>query len=204
MPDSKTSAPQFRFMFAGIGYGCVLFWLGVFAAGAGHGTHVLLGLSSSPLPLLAGILGILGAPLLWGAMGFALARRGHAWGRRLFLGAITGHYVGLWPVLTGEHFGDWSHFKRVWLVMPGVLLTAAAVYLSGQVALWALFIREGRLRLPNRGFQFSIRRLLFAIMLIAVALVCLQTSYELVQLIGVAAAASAVVAIADGRSRDSA
>lgn len=90
-----TVSPNFSPLFAGLGYGSALMVLGFVAAGAGHGTYVILRLSSSPLPLLAAILGIFGGPLVWGTIGGAFAFRRYAFGRRAFVGLLASHYAGL-------------------------------------------------------------------------------------------------------------
>ncbi len=129
---------------AGFAYGLVLLALGVMAAGAGHGTYVVLGMSSSPLGLTDSIpLAILGAPVLWCAVGAVLGRVMLRGFRRLFLGAMVAHYLALPFILSpASKFGDWAYAGKV----PERVALGLAVYSAGQLGIWVVFVRRLRMR----------------------------------------------------------
>ena len=121
----------------GLAYGLALAVMGVMAAGAGHGTYVVIGLASSPFGLLQNVvIGLLGAPVLWGIAGLLLsAVRDSAW-RAVFLAVMFAHYGGLLLVLfRPSPFADWSHASK----MPEFVAEVIGFYIVGQTALWATF-----------------------------------------------------------------
>jgi len=121
-------------------YGLVLAGIGLMAAGAGHGTYVLLGLYASPLSLMQNIaLAIFGSPVLWCIIGGLLAGTGKRGWTIIFLVAMLTHYVSLpWVLMDGNTFGDWEYVAKVWwFVLLGI-----GVYVVGQVILWIVFLSE--------------------------------------------------------------
>lgn len=190
--------PELWFLLPSIAYGVILTTLGFFAAGAGHGTYLLLALSSSPLPLISNGLGIIGGPIFWGVVGLTFAFRNRPIARRLFVGLMATHYIGLWPVLVAGG-SEWSYLVKVWTYMPLVLICGAIVYAGGQVMLWIsflCFLADAHKR-SQRPLQISIRRMLLVVLLIAVALACLRAGAVSVQGAGVIAAAVASVVVFD-------
>jgi hypothetical protein len=139
---------------AGVSYGSILAFLSMFAAGGGHGTSIPLWLSSAPLSAF-GLVGwpmggsdvgafamVLGAPLVWAALGALAALSGRGTSLRLTRVLVLLHYAsGLALVAaTGAGptglAGEVSDFFIVW----------APVYLVGQVALWRRISRRNQLR----------------------------------------------------------
>jgi hypothetical protein len=140
------------FTITGVGYGIVLMWFGVLAAGAGHGVFVPLGIFSSPIVILAGVIPptpeyqslaavtfLLGMALLWGCAGFLSASLAMCSARRGLLALLAVHYLAL-PVVF--HSGDWGYFPRVWQACPWVLVAGFSIYLVGQATLWVLLLRH--------------------------------------------------------------
>jgi hypothetical protein len=125
---------------AGLLYGCVLTFLAIAAAGAGHGSFIPLYVSSAPLSVLylvakaggeAAFLAILfGGTLLWAVLGWLVARAGRA--PKAALGLLVVHYLSALALVvgTGEPprgiAGEIPDFFKIW----------APVYLIGQVVLW--------------------------------------------------------------------
>jgi hypothetical protein len=123
----------------GLCYGIHLAFLAFLAAGAGHGTSVLIGLFSSPLGLMqriGGPLTFLSIPVVWCVIGGLLGAMNRRVPRALFLAAMIAHYAAL-PIILGEssEFGDWGYVKRA----AGAVLVGVAGYALGQIAIWALF-----------------------------------------------------------------
>jgi hypothetical protein len=109
----------------------LLAW-GFFAAGGGHGSYLPFGLAAAPASSLYRF-GFVLAPVLWGAIGYALARR---WAR-LALVLLATHIGGAATTLI---FGTpWESSRQQWellrapwafvLVWPGL-----SAYLVGVVA----------------------------------------------------------------------
>jgi hypothetical protein len=122
----------------GLLYGIVLTCIGVGAAGAGHGTYVVMGLYSSPLGLTQEIvIALFGTPVLWCVAG-ALVGVVRYWPPRIaFLIAMAVHYGALPLILaSGSVFGDWSHAERY----PDVVIFGVIAYAVGQLILWVLFV----------------------------------------------------------------
>src|SRR5437868_1513833 len=91
----------------GLLYGLALAFWSFGAAGAGHGTCVPLGLSSSPLGWLGIFVAFFGLPALWAGVGFLLERANEGRARLAFLLVVAAHYLSIPPLLAGEMFGDW-------------------------------------------------------------------------------------------------
>jgi len=120
---------------------------GVFAAGAGHGSYLLLLIASSPLGILgrsgglAAVPAIVGSFLLWPVLLLLLAkgREGHL--RPAFLVGMGSHYLGIAALpLSATFRDDLQHLRQVpevaLFLIPGFL-----VYLAGQAVIWRSFLR---------------------------------------------------------------
>ena len=121
----------------GFWYGVLLALFGFVAAGGGHGTYVVIGLSSAPFGLAQDvIIGLLAAPLLWLFIAFLAGGAKHWIPRICFVLAQSIHYVSLhWILNRPSKFADWDYVQRVgWFFWMAI-----GLYLAGQVALWALF-----------------------------------------------------------------
>lgn len=130
------------FVVAGLVYGLALASIAVVAAGAGHGTYVLLGLCSSPLGLMQNVaVALLGTPVMWCLVAALLSAAKKPGCKAAFLAAMVAHYAALPIVLSGwSNFGDWEYAEKV----PASVTFGAAVYAAGQVALWAAFALGSR------------------------------------------------------------
>src|SRR5687767_11908630 len=99
MPASPPGDESLGCLLYGIGglfYGIVLTCIGVGAAGAGHGTYVVLGLYSSPLSLTQTIpVALFGTPLLWSIAAALVSAVRHWPARIVFLIAMAVHYGAL-------------------------------------------------------------------------------------------------------------
>lgn len=141
---------------AGFCYGLALLAFGFVATGAGHGTYVILGLSSSPLGLTQNIpVALFAAPVLWCTIGVLLGRVTSRVGRGLFLATMLAHYAAL-PFILGpkSYFGDWANVAK----LPRFVAAALAVYGAGQLGLWIVF--AARQRDPAGPARFGARDLL--------------------------------------------
>jgi hypothetical protein len=136
----------------GFSYGVVLLFISILAAGAGHGTYVLMGFASAPLGLAENVLiALVGMPFLWCLLSFLASSARHRVWLAFFLVAMAIHYASLYPILSDRtHFGDWSYIPKVAEVFwPGLV-----VYGAGQVALWVLCLFQlwcRRYRLTPKG-----------------------------------------------------
>jgi hypothetical protein len=124
----------------GLGYGILLACAGFLSAGFGHGTYVLIGLSSAPFGLTEDVLvALIGAPVLWCTVGFLAGGAGHWVWRTLCLIALAGHYGSLYRVLNKPSpFADWEFVPKA----QQVFRIGVAIYEGGQVALWVLIIYQ--------------------------------------------------------------
>jgi hypothetical protein len=123
---------------AGFFYGIGLLCIGIGAAGAGHGTYVVMGLYSSPLGLTGEItIALFGTPVVWCATG-ALVGAVRYWPWRIaFLIAMAVHYAALPIILSeGSPFGDWSYAEK----HASTVTFGVSVYVAGQLVLWILFV----------------------------------------------------------------
>ena len=125
---------------AGLLYGCVLAFLSLVAAGAGHGTPIPISVSSAPLGLFypfsreaTFFVMLFGAPLVWMALGclFALANRGAGTAMALLLLLLL-HYATALALLATTGATPRDITGRI----PEVFIVWALVYLAGQLALW--------------------------------------------------------------------
>jgi hypothetical protein len=135
---------QNTYLLLGLLYGLTLAAWSFLLAGAGHGTYVALGLSSAPLGFLGIVPALFGLPLLWACVGNLLARANTPPYRWALLTVAAAHYLGAAVILSRDTFGDWGYLNRVLNAAPLIVFCGLAVYLAGQVILWAAFFWAGR------------------------------------------------------------
>jgi len=126
----------FLLALAGFLYGAVLAVIGLVEAGAGHGSYVLISLSSCPFLWVFQDAGaaLFGAPILWCVVGIFLGGVKHRGRTTAFLITVLGHYASIAFCYSRGLFGEWSSLNAKELVLFGL-----GVYAAGQVALWVLF-----------------------------------------------------------------
>ena len=127
----------------GLAFGIALMLLSFCAAGFGHGTYVLLGLSSSPLgalPLENSLffVALLGTPILWGLIWLLVALLPDMTAGAILVVVMGLHYVTALFLLSGESFGDWSYIPKV----RDVFTLGSGLYCAGQVTLWVVILRR--------------------------------------------------------------
>lgn len=120
----------------GLGYGIVLSIFGFYAAGFGHGTYTVIGLSSAPVALTKNIIiSLFTPPILWSVAAFLSAGSRQMVWRILYLLVMCMHYVSLFWILQGpSNFADWDYIKRV----EGLFRLSIVFYCAGQLALWSM------------------------------------------------------------------
>jgi hypothetical protein len=138
--ESQKNKQRIMFPVAGFIYGLLLAIIGFAATAAGHGTYVLIGISSAPLGFLEIIVALLSPPLLWSIIGWLLGKSEQQRNRNVFLVMMAFHYLSLWPLLTREPYGDWEYFNRAWSYSPGIITTGIGSYLAGQALIWMYFL----------------------------------------------------------------
>lgn len=124
----------------GLFYGLVITWCGLAATGGGHGSGLLLLLSSAPLFYIAGLYGTLASPILWALIGFLLMGVKQGWLKLSLIFILVVHYTSIIALLI--QFDDWEYVSKAlfWLV-PGILM-----YIIGQVVMWHIFLTIRKLR----------------------------------------------------------
>lgn len=133
----------------GFAYGFGLMVLSIGAAGFGHGTYVLMGLSSAPLSILSllprgdfrVLIALLGTPVLWLLIGFLLGLSPSLRRVRCVLVVMAVHYsTALLLLLPASHseFSDWSYVPKV----QGVFIMGIVFYVIGQAFVWLAFFRD--------------------------------------------------------------
>ncbi len=110
------------------------------AAGAGHGTYVVMGLSSSPLGFLGIPVAFFGLSVFWAFIGFLLSKAQYSSYKLAFLLFIVAHYVSIVPLLATQPFGDWEYFSKVWSMIPLSIIGGLTTYVIGQVAIWFAYL----------------------------------------------------------------
>lgn len=152
-------------------YGLALCVFAFFAAGGGHGSYAPFAVFSSPWGVFGETAAILGAIPLWSSIAAILALGIHPRFRALLVGCMVSHYAGLPVLLTrGAPFDDWDRSGRM---VSGGLEISVLIYLAGQAYLWWRFCRDaakGRDR--SRRFQFTLKNLSAAMVLIALPVAC--------------------------------
>jgi hypothetical protein len=129
---------------AGFLYGCVLAFLSLGAAGAGHGTQLPFLMSAAPLSAFDIVVAVFVAPPFWAAFGVLAALSSHGRTRTITQGLVLLHYASaLAVVATYDDFWDVKFLLRV---SPEFLVMWTIVYLAGQVALWWQLGRRGEPR----------------------------------------------------------
>jgi hypothetical protein len=125
---------------AGLGfvYGLALAILAALAAGAGHGTYVLMQISSAPVGLVGAPAAMVGAPVLWAVVGALSGMRG-AW--RLAVAMLIAHYAGAIWLTRVEFSSDSNVFLQVLNSGPVLVFMWVLIYIGGQYAMWLTFIR---------------------------------------------------------------
>lgn len=123
----------------GLVYGVVLAIISMSAAGAGHGTYVLMGIFSAPFGFF-GIPGALvGTIVLWLMAGWLIKARQ----KQYLLLLLIIHYGGIFLILNTETFGDFEYFSQIFQHDPSLLILGGIVYVLGQLLLWGylLFVK---------------------------------------------------------------
>src|SRR5690349_8605622 len=130
-----------RLGFLGLMYGLGLTVVGVFMAGAGHGTYLLLCVAAAPVSFLGPLFCIAGPPVFWTVMGFLLSHATETPQRQILVCLMLLHYLG---VLLLPFFGDYvegNYFEKVWLANPEIVLVGGSLYLAGQLATWVYWFK---------------------------------------------------------------
>ena len=128
---------------SGMFFGVGLAVLGFAAAGAGHGTYVLIGASSAP----AGVLGIwaalASAPIFWAVVGkAAFDWLEKPWRNRLVTAVMLLHYAGTVLLLSREPYRDWEVLVRLTSTLWPLLVSWSLLYSSGQIVIWTALFRQ--------------------------------------------------------------
>jgi hypothetical protein len=115
----------------------LLFWAFV-AAGSGHGSYLPFGLAAAPVSSLFRF-GVLLAPVLWAAIGYALARRSAGVAVVLLATHVGGAAMTLMFGTPWESSRQqWEQLSAPWafvLVWPGFAAYAVGVFAASSVAL---------------------------------------------------------------------
>jgi hypothetical protein len=133
---------------AGVVYGAVLSVLSFMLTGAGHGTYVLLFVSSVPVFWLNAIFPgnhpfialFFGSPILWAVAGlFSVWQSGRL--RLVFPVVMATHYLGIILLIPGFYGGWGQTTDHLWGARDEQIYTLLwfALYLSGQIALWVVY-----------------------------------------------------------------
>ena len=130
----------------GLLYGLGLTSLGVFMAGAGHGTYLLLGVGSAPLSFLGFFVSLAGPPLLWTGIGGLLPYARKQPERRLLVIIILLHYLGVLLIPFFDEYAEWKNFEKAWGENPVIVLTGLSLYFVGQIMIWFYWFNTGRIR----------------------------------------------------------
>ena len=124
----------------GVCYASLLLLLGLIAAGAGHGSGLIIVVTSAPLIYTQNAwMTFLGTPIVWGIVGGFLGAVNHRVSRAFFVAMIFTHYASL-TVLMMTGRGDLEHVNRV----LGVVIAALVIYALGQLVMWGVFIWQLR------------------------------------------------------------
>lgn len=130
----------------GIGflYGLGLTFIGLFLAGAGHGTYLLLGIASAPVSFLGIGFSLVGPPLLWGSVAALLPYTGKKRIRQVFAIAVLLHYVSLLFVPLFDTYAEAKYFSKVWTTNPLMVVVGLGLYLAGQVVIWVYWFNAAK------------------------------------------------------------
>jgi hypothetical protein len=125
-------------------YGLALTCIGVFLAGAGHGTYLLLGIASAPISFLGIGFSFVGPPLLWSTVGALLPYTREQSIRQVFAIALLLHYVSLAFVPLFDIYAEAKYFYKVWTTHPLMVVVGLGLYLMGQVMIWLYWFIAAR------------------------------------------------------------
>jgi len=190
VPSDAVVEPRSTFLgrvlpWMGAGFGCGLVLLLVSAVllkmGGYYRMHglqlALVTLYSSPVSLLPTRAVFVGTPLWWAFLGLLLALVERPWARRGLWLALLAHYAGAMFLLPNRGFGAWRHFEKDWNCLancsdePGALIAGLSAYLIVQAALWAAVVwRIQRTREISGRWQYSLRTLVIAVLVVAIGL----------------------------------
>jgi hypothetical protein len=128
----------------GFVFGCALVVFGFGAAGAGHGSYLLLALSAAPVSLMPGP-GLFAAPFWWAWVGWLLKQRQSV----LLIVALAIHTVCaalilLFGTLAEPGAEQWESWHRVERVMPTWIWSGIVAYSVGLIAAWVHAVKEAR------------------------------------------------------------
>lgn len=172
-------------MGAGFGCGLVLLLLSAAVLKAGSNFHtryipqlILVTLYASPVSLLPTRFVFVATPLWWAFIGLLLAMVDRPRARRGLWLALLAHYAGALFLLPNLGFGDWRHFEKDWAMClsvcsdkPGAVFAGLFTYILMQCALWVTV--DWRIQETSQTgdrWQYSLRTLLFAVLVVAVGL----------------------------------
>jgi hypothetical protein len=126
----------------GVLFGVGLAVLGFSAAGAGHGTYVLIGASSAPVGVLGIWAALAGAPIFWAVVGAAFDWLEKPWRNRLVTSVMLLHYAGAVLLLSREPYGDWEVLVRLTSTLWPFLVSWSLLYFGGQIVIWTALFRQ--------------------------------------------------------------
>jgi hypothetical protein len=129
-------------------FGVVLAILGMMAAGAGHGTYVLLGASSAPAGIGGVLPAIIGTPVLWAVVGWLTASgdRGQATAAAI----VLVHYASAAWLLTRSPWGDFAYLGDAMTAFFWGVIAWCVIYAAGQRFVWRAILYPAR---PNQPLQ---------------------------------------------------
>lgn len=130
---------KFVFTLAGFLYGVGLIICGLLLTGAGHGTSFLLVIATSPLSLLDGLVSVLLAPLIWGAVGFLLANRNS----KIVAVTIAIHYASLILMPIWYSSDEQGYLAKMYAYSPAAVILGVGFYLLGQLGIWIGWLKFG-------------------------------------------------------------
>jgi hypothetical protein len=135
----KDMFSRYQTIWVGAVYGIGLSILGIWAAGAGHGPYLLLGLSAAPFSAFGIKTAIAVQPFMWTAIWYYTSART----RKFFLVIICAHYASAIAVLKLTEFGDWDYLVKAWKAESPIVAAGLVWYSAGQILMWLAF-RAGK------------------------------------------------------------
>lgn len=154
---NETLTSLIKLGLAGLLYGLGLTVIGVFMAGAGHGTYLLLGMAAAPLSFLGILFSIVGSPILWSAVGSLLSYASKNPQRQIVMAVMLLHYLGVLLLPFFGEYAEWKYFERVWGANPVVVLVGGSLYLAGQIVIWFCWFNAGR-SLDSKKIEWNRRQ----------------------------------------------
>jgi hypothetical protein len=119
--------------------GVPMWLLALWCTGFGHGTYILITLSSSPLSLVP-LPGFLCTPIVWAVIVALAAAPRTRRNRILFLALMAAHYMVAAALIAWTPLGDWGYVGVIWNRVPGVVIGWAIFYCLAQVLAWGAFL----------------------------------------------------------------